>query len=69
MSFKKKVSAVVVGATAVIATSPLYAQAIDVSDGLDSIDSAGVAIAAVGGALIALAGIALGYRWVKATFF
>ncbi|MCC6143398.1 MAG: methyltransferase [Candidatus Hydrogenedentes bacterium] len=48
--------------------APAFA-AIDTTDALASITDAGTAIAAVGGGILVLAGISLGYRWVKATFF
>lgn len=36
---------------------------------VDAIEAVGPEIIAVGGAIIALAAIALGIRWIKATFF
>lgn len=48
-----------------------FAQAttIDVTDGLAQLDAAGVAIAAIGGAMLVLAGIAAAYKWARAAFF
>jgi len=43
--------------------------AIDTADAVAQVGAAGTAISAIGVAIIALAALALGYRWVKATFF
>lgn len=45
------------------------ATAIDVSDGVDQLTAAGVAIATIGGAMLVLAGIAAAYKWARAAFF
>lgn len=42
---------------------------LDVSEGLSSLTAAETALATVGGAIVALAGIALAWRWIKASFF
>lgn len=39
------------------------------TDAVAAIQAVGPEILAVGGAIIALAAIALGVRWIKATFF
>jgi hypothetical protein len=42
---------------------------IDVTAGVATLQSAGTAIATVGGAMLVLAGIAAAYRWARAAFF
>lgn len=43
--------------------------AIDTTAAEASITDAQTAVVAVGGAILVLAGVAMAYRWVKATFF
>tara|TARA_R110001592_G_scaffold340362_2_gene628486 strand:+ start:48 stop:284 length:237 start_codon:yes stop_codon:yes gene_type:complete len=62
-----------VGKMAVVAGTAFAANmsyaAIDTTAAVAEVDGAGTAIAAVGGAIISLAALAMAYRWVKATFF
>ena len=51
-----------------LTASPAFA-VIDTTAALAEVTDAGTALAAVGGAILVLAGISLAYRWVKATFF
>jgi len=72
MSLIKKVrgyAAAVTGVGALALTSVGAQAAIDTTEALAELESAGVAIAAIGGAILGLAGISLAYRWAKATFF
>lgn len=39
------------------------------ADAITMLDTVQVAILAVGGAIVVLAAVAMGIRWVKATFF
>lgn len=64
----KKGKATLVGAVSVGASSGVLA-AVDTTAAVAEVTSAGTAIGAVGGAILVLAGIALTYRWVKASFF
>ena len=59
-------NAIVAGA-ALSATSVFAA--IDTTAAVAELTDAQTSIAAVGGAILILAGISLAYRWVKATFF
>ena len=60
-------NALVAGVVA-LATTPAFA-VIDTTAAVQEVTDAGVAMAAVGGAILVLSGISLAYRWVKATFF
>jgi len=64
LSWKNGLVAAVVG----LATNSAFA-AVDTTAALAELADAQTAIIAVGGAIIVLAGVALGIRWVKATFF
>ena len=57
----------IVAGIASVATSAFAV--IDTTAAVQEVTDAGTAIAAVGGAILVLAGISLAYRWVKATFF
>ena len=57
----------VVASVAVLATNAFAV--IDTTAAVQEVTDAGTAVAAVGGAILVLAGISLAYRWVKATFF
>lgn len=69
--YKGRVCAVLAGASVSMVPGLVLAQAttIDVSDGVAQLTAAGVAIAAVGGAMLVLAGIAAAYKWARAAFF
>lgn len=70
MNFKKTaVSTGVALATGLALTSPAFA-VIDVTAATTSITTDGtVAISAIGGALIGLAGVAVVFKWVKGAIF
>lgn len=67
LSLVKK--AAVVGVSSMVVSAAHAQVAIDTAAAETQITNAGTAVAAVGGALIVLAGISMAYRWVKATFF
>jgi len=54
---------------AALAVPFVASAAIDTTDAVASLGEAETAIGVVGGAILGLAGVALAYRWVKATFF
>lgn len=64
-----KRAGVLVGSMAVSGLAFAQATPIDVSDGVDQLTAAGVAIATIGGAMLVLAGIAAAYKWARAAFF
>ena len=74
---KVKAAAVTVVATAMVAVASVVSvpamaattTPIDVTDAVAQIGEINTAVLAVGGALIAAAAIAVGVKWVKATFF
>ena len=59
---------VIVAGAVLVAATPAFA-VIDTTAAVQAITDAGIAVAAVGGAILVLSGISLSYRWVKATFF
>lgn len=61
--------AVVTALAMVSAAASAAPVAIDTTDAVAQVTAAGTGISAVGVAIIALAALSLGYRWVKATFF
>lgn len=66
-SFRSKVvlaSTALMGSAMVV--SPAFAQAIDVSAATDGLEQVGVAVAAIGLAMIAAIAAGIAYRWIVA---
>lgn len=60
-------SSVLVGS--VLLSTTASAQSVDVSAAVTELTGVGGAIAAVGGAMLGLAAIAIGFKWAKAAIF